>query len=276
MAVTTNHFYHATTRKYIALFGTMFNKMSIVRKEDSTGAEVQRMIVPISYGPQQKFLAMLDQDPRKEQKSQITLPRMSFEITDFVYDPARKIGATNRLVQATIEDKSAYKYWWAPAPYNLEFQLSIMTKYSEDGVQLFEQIIPFFKPEITVSALLLDGIEPFDIPIILNSVSVDEGYEGNFEERKVIVWTLNFTMKAWYFGETKDAKRIKFMDLRFVPSLDSEDAEANGYFDLVTHQPGLDANGNPTTDIDVTIDWSDINIGDDWAVITQFGTQDDS
>jgi hypothetical protein len=260
-----NYFYNATTKKYIALFGTTFNKISIVRDDPNTGDSVQRMIVPISYGPYQKFLARVNQDPEINRKTAITLPRMAFEITNMEYDGSRKINSTRRISgQSHSDDKKSFQY--VGVPYNLFFTLSIMTKYAEDGTQIIEQILPFFKPEWTYSVKLIDNLDPIDVPVILNSVNMEDLYEADFETRRSLLWTLTFTMKAWYFGPQRESSVIKFIDVRTHTKI-SADAEPESQF---TIQPGLTANGQPTTSIDETIDYELINIDDDWGIITIF------
>lgn len=252
----TNHFYNGTTRRYIALFGSLFNKMSITR-EDNTGSEIQRMVVPIAYGPFQKFLAKISQDPDLSKISAVSLPRMSFEMTSMSYDGTRKTGSRNSI--ATNSRSSVF----TPAPYNIEFNLYIMTKYAEDGTKILEQIIPFFKPEYTYSAYILDELPAMDIPLILNSVSIEDLYESDFEQRRTLMWTLSFTMKAWYFGPIRDKTRIKFVDVRNYTQM-----EVGGDGSRITIQPGLTANNEPTDSIDETVPFQQIEIDDDWGVIT--------
>ena len=260
-----NYFYNATTKKYIALFGTMFNKISIVRTDPNTNEDVQRMVVPISYGPYQKFLARVNQDPGLNRKTAITLPRMSFEITNIEYDGSRKINSTRKITgQAHGDSRKSFQY--VGSPFNLSFTLSIMTKYAEDGTQILEQILPFFKPEWTFTVKLIDNLDPLDIPLVLNSVNMEDVYEGDFETRRSLLWTLNFTMKGWYFGPQRESSVIKFIDLRTFTKV-ATDALPEGQ---ITIQPGLTANGQPTTSIDETIDYELINIDDDWGIITIF------
>jgi hypothetical protein len=250
-----NHFYNGTTRRYIALFGSLFNKMSITRN-DLNDNEIQRMVVPISYGPFQKFLAKLVQDPELNRPQAISLPRMSFEITSMSYDGTRKTGSRNLV---SVSDNSAV---FSPAPYNIEFNLYIMTKYAEDGTKILEQILPFFKPEYTFTAFILDDAPAMDIPLVLNSISTEDLYEADFESRRVLMWTLSFTMKAWYFGPVRERKRIKFVDARVYTQMQIGEGVR------ITVQPGLTANGEPTDDIDQTIPYQDIEIDDDWDIIT--------
>lgn len=260
-----NHFYNATTKKYIALFGTMFNKISIARYDATTGAEVQRMIVPISYGPYQKFLARLNQDPNLDRRTAITLPRMAFEITNMQYDSTRKLNSVKRI-EGQVSTGNTKTFQYVGTPYNLDFTLSIMTKYAEDGTQILEQILPFFKPEWTTTVKLIDNMDPLDIPLILNSINMEDLYENDFETRRALLWTLNFTMRGWYFGPQRENKVIKFIDIRT-----HSNTPANTLPDQqITIQPGLTIDGLPTQSIDATIDYELINIDDDWGIITIF------
>jgi hypothetical protein len=257
-----NQFYNATTKKYVALFGSIFNKISIVRY-DQSGQEVQRMVVPISYGPYQKFLARVVQDSNLDRKTAITLPRMSFEITGMTYDGTRKVNSIKKLRAGPSDDMDFSSFQYSPTPYNIDFSLSIMTKYAEDGTQILEQIIPFFKPEWTTTVKLIDNIEPLDIPLVLSGVNLEDVYEGDFITRRSLLWTLTFTMKAWYFGPTRDRKVIKLIDTRYYASTDANAPVKS----IVTLQPGLTANGEPTTDIDESVSYDEIIEDDDWGVI---------
>lgn len=253
-----NYFYNQTTRRYIALFGTLFNRISIARYNHDTNSVIQKMMVPISYGPYQKFLVRITQDPELDRKPAITLPRMAFEITGFQYDGSRKINSTKKLRSNTGESDFQY----SPAPYNIEFSLYIMTKYAEDATQIFEQIIPFFKPEWTTTVSLVDGIDAFDVPLVLNNVSVEDIYEGDFESRRSILWSLNFTMKAWYLGPVRQKSVIKFVDTRIF------DQSANTFMSQIQVQPGLTIGGQPTNNANNSIQWDQILIDDDWGVVT--------
>jgi len=251
----TNHFYNGTTRRYIALFGSLFNKMSITR-DDNEGNQIQRMVVPISYGPYQKFLAKITQDPALNRPQAVSLPRMSFEITSMNYDGSRKVNSLNKI--RTAENSFVY----AGAPYNIEFNLYVMTKYAEDGTKILEQILPFFKPEYTFTAFIIDGAPALDLPLILNGISVEDIYEGDFETRRSLMWTLSFTMKGWFFGPQRERKTIKFIDVRNYPQMEV------GSGTNILIQPGLTANGEPTTDITETIPFEEIEFEDDWGIIT--------
>ena len=145
-----------------------------------------------------------------------------------------------------------------------------MTKYSEDGTKIIEQILPFFKPEFVVTAKLIDDMDlNLDIPIVLNSVSTEDTYEGSYDERRALIWTLNFTLKGYYFGPVAEKKIIKFVTANVHGSM-----TANSPYQSITVQPGLTANGQPTTDISQTIPYANINIDDDWAYLVQVEDND--
>jgi hypothetical protein len=256
-------YYNETTRRYVAVFGTLFNDIKISRK-DNAGSTIQTMTVPINYGPVQKFLARLEQDPSLT-APQITLPRMTFEMISMSYDPSRNLTPMNTYSKNITNNDASFNTSYTPAPYNITFQLNIMTKFQEDGTKIVEQILPFFKPDFTPSVKLLDNInEYFDIPIVLDNISMEDTYEGSFEQRRALIWTLTFTMKAYYFGPVTQKKIIKFAKTNLYSSLDSNTAVQS-----VTVQPGLTANGLPTTNINNTVPYANINFEDDWAYIVQ-------
>lgn len=250
-----NYFYNATTKKYVALFGTIFNQIKIERS-DNAGNLVQTMIVPLSYAPFQKVLSRLTQDPDllNSRKSAISLPRMSFEITSIQYDPVRKLSSSLKMRKdLKVETNSARNFVYAATPYNIDFSLYIMTKYSEDATKILEQILPFFTPDWTVSAFLIPDLESFDLPIVLTSVTTEDLYEGDYTERQTILYTLNFTLKGYFFGPEKTKKVIKFVEAGFAT-----DTAANTLFEeTVNVYPVILANNS--------IGWSDIEFDDDWT-----------
>lgn len=257
------HFYNETTRRYVAVFGTVFNDIRITRKDNESNT-IQTMTVPINYGPYQKFLARLEQDPNLR-APQISLPRITFEINSMQYDSSRNLTPATKHARPIADNNASYNTQLTPAPYNINFQLNIMAKFQEDGTKIIEQILPFFKPDYVPSVKLIDDMDlSFDIPIVLDSISLQDTYEGNFEERRVLIWTLNFTMKAYYFGPVTQKKVIKFVQTNLY-----SDLNANVAAQSIKVQPGLTANGDPTTDINQTIPYSDINFDDNWKYIVQ-------
>jgi|TARA_R110001592_G_scaffold137363_2_gene355296 hypothetical protein len=259
-----NHFYNESTRRYVAVFGTLFNDIQIGRK-NSAGVEIKRMTVPINYAPAQKLLARLEQDPNLDAPA-ITLPRMSFEITGMTYNGDRKLTSLTRSTKGIVTDDAKLSTLHTPSPYDIEFQLNIMTKYNEDGTKILEQILPYFKPDVTVSVKMIDTMDTFvDIPVLLNNVSMEDSYEGDFLTRRAMIWTLNFTMKAYFFGPVSKKKMIKFVDANLKPDTATTTATAT----QVNVQPGLTAAGAGTERIAQTVPYADINFDDDWKYIVQ-------
>jgi len=198
-------FYHASIRKMVIVMGNLFNNIN-VRRFAEDGSEIERFKVPISYGPKQKFLARLESDGN-DQNSAITLPRMAFEMDGMTYDPERKQNSLNVIKQA--DGDGAVKYTYAPVPYNFDFSLYIMVKNAEDGTQILEQILPYFTPHfnVTINEFPDLGITK-DIPVILGSLAQEDVYEGDFETRRSIVWTLTFTLKSNIYGAVRDGKIV--------------------------------------------------------------------
>lgn len=255
-------FYNETTRRYVALFGTLFNDIKI----DRIGPDNvrKRMTVPINYAPYQKILARLDQDPDLDAPA-MTLPRMSFEILGMTYAPDRKLPRKNKIRRANANIDSGMDTIYNPTPYDIEFQLNIMTKLNEDGTKILEQIVPYFAPDVTHSVKLIDQLDLYlDIPIVLTGVSLEDSYEGDFETRRALVWTLSFTMKGYFFGPTTNKKIIKFANADAYPEIDPTLAT---YGESIQVQPGLTANNEPTTSLTQTVNYSDINSDDDWDYI---------
>jgi hypothetical protein len=199
--LNNNVFYHGIIRKSIVAFGSLFSDIYIDRREgDSvTGNVIQRLQIPLAYAPKEKWIVRLEQDPNLENYVYTTLPRMSFEITGYTYDPSRKV---NRMQQLKCGDGSAsMSTMYSPVPYNVDLTLYILTKTQEDGLQILEQILPTFTPEYTmVINVVPDMNVKIDVPIILNSVSVQDDYDGDFQTRRFVTHTLNFQMKTNLFG----------------------------------------------------------------------------
>ena len=258
-----NYFYHGVTKKHVAIFGSIFNKLSVVRR-NSDGTEEQRIVVPIGYGPFEKFLARNVQDPNLDRKVSMSLPRIAFEIVGLTYEGERKTGSLKKLKLGATDNNEGSSMMYVPATYNYEFNLYIMSKFQEDGLQLIEQILPFFKPEFTVSAVIVEGAPVTDIPIILNSVTSEDTYDSDFETRRAIIWTLSFTMKASIYGPEKRRKVIKFVDVRTHNSVNSNAPVET----QITHQPGLTEEGLPTGNPQLSIPFADIQEDDDWQLIT--------
>ena len=195
-----NYFYHEIIRKTVIAFGTLFNDIH-VRHQDQAGNDISDIKVPVAYGPRQKFLARITQQAELNKATQITLPRMSFEITNISYDSSRKAGITQTFKAADSSDGDKVKKVFMPVPYNLGFELNILVKLQDDGLQILEQILPFFQPGFNLSIDLVKSIgEKRDIPMVLNSIQQQDDYEGDFSTRRALIYTLSFTAKTFMFG----------------------------------------------------------------------------
>ena len=196
------YYYHEIVRKTIIAFGTLFNDIHI-RHQDGAGNDINDLKVPLAYGPSQKFLARLQQQPDLNKPVQITMPRMSFEMTSIQYDSTRK----SSLVQTfkTCSDGTKAKKVFMPVPYNIGFELNILSKLNDDSLQILEQILPYFQPHFNLTVDLVESIgEKRDIPIVLESVNFQDDYEGNFDTRRALIHTLRFTAKTYLFGPIAD------------------------------------------------------------------------
>ena len=206
------YFYNEILRKTIISFGTLFNGLTI-KQEGST------VKVPLAYGPTQKFLARLEQAPNLSQATQISLPRMSFEFTGLTYDSSRKVTTTQTIAVKNPDDGTDIKKVFMPVPYNMQFELAIMCKLNDDALQLVEQILPFFQPQYNLTINLVSLInEKKDVPAVLENITMDDQYEGDFTSRRVLLYTLRFTAKTYLFGPVTSASKdiIKTATVRYL------------------------------------------------------------
>lgn len=197
------HFYHATIRRFVSVFGTLFNNV-IVMRQDSSGNVKSTVRVPLAYGPKEKFLARIDeQADLQDPKVTIKLPRMSFEIDGIQYDTQSKLNRANKMM---IDGKKHFVF----SPYNISMSLNIMAKTQDDALQIIEQILPYFQPEYTVT--IKEGVSDnvkTDVPITLTSVQLLDQYDGGFMERRAIIYTLNFEGKIRFYGPSQETNLIK-------------------------------------------------------------------
>lgn len=265
---------HSTLRKYVILFGTLFNNLYINR-ENSAGEVIQTMKVPLSYGPKEKFLARLEGNPTLDREIAIVLPRMAFEMVDLSYDPDRKMQTLQKII-ATGDSNDSVKYMYAPVPYNIQFNLYVMTKNAEDGTRIIEQILPYFTPSWTSTVNILPEMNhKIDVPLTLDSVVSEDTYEGDFLTRRAIIWTLSFTMKGQLFGPVRDSGIIKEVDVNItVPPTGVSAQNANPTNSPTTLnidiRPGLTANGQPTSNASLSVDASQISRDDNYGFIIDF------
>lgn len=201
------YFYNEILRKTVVAFGSLFNNITIKHTNNSNQV-VSVIKVPLAYGPTQKFLARLEQSPDLNKPTQITLPRMSFEFTGLTYDASRKVTTTQTFTAGLSDDGKTITKTYMPVPYNMQFELSIMAKLNDDALQIVEQILPYFQPSYNLTVELIDQInEKRDIPVVLENITFQDDYEGNFTTRRVLIYTLRFTAKTYLFGPTQIATK---------------------------------------------------------------------
>ena len=263
------YFYNESMRRMTIAFGQIFNNIQIKRK-DSTGTVVQTIRVPLAYAPKEKFLVRLDQQPSLDEREfSITLPRMGFEITGIQYDGSRKLTRIQKYKTVkTGADGKILNYNYTPVPYNISYNLYSFTATAEGGLQIIEQILPFFQPDYTVTINAIPELDiKRDVPIILNDVNYEDIYSGDFSQRRAVVYTLGFTAKTYLFGPANTQKVIKEVQsdvysdtdvnnkareerIIVVPSPTSADADDDFGFTTTIQTFNDGKNYNPTTDSD--------------------------
>ncbi len=282
-------FYHQHLRKYVIVFGTLFNDI-IVQRKDNSGNVVQDIKVPLAYAPREKALARIQQDPDLARKVGMVLPRMSFEMQSFNYAPERKLNKIHRNVAAYADDKAKLYAAYSPVAYDIGFDLNIYTRYAEDSTQILEQILPFFTPEWSVTMTLIPDMSwKQDIPIVLNGVSAQDTYDGDFETRRALIHTLNFTLKGYLWGPLRKSGIIKTANVMthvdtstvyanshpantVVANVNVTDSSSSGYYihSRTTTTPGLLANGSPTSNASASVGIANIDEDDDYGYIHNF------
>ena len=276
------HFYHEKIRKCVAVFGTLFNNIHVVRK-NASGAAISQMKVPLSYAPKSKFLERIrETEEMADAKLAIKLPRMAFEISAMYFDPSRQLPKVNNLTRAANSNSSKTKFFTS-VPYIMNFQLSILSKTNEDAVQILEQIIPFFAPSYTITMKPFSDYEDIteDIPISLVGLSFQDNYEGALEDRRTIIYTIDFELRTNFYGPISDSKIIRkaIVDFR-NPDLPSDDP--NNLLERITVEPADSDAGPDTTNFRTTFfvpGDNDVLDSDDAPVVTEttpidFGTFD--
>jgi len=236
------HFYHAILRKSVAVFGTLFNDINVVRK-DSTGNVLDISKVPLSYGPRQKFLSRIDeQADLMDPKVAIKLPRMSFEITNLQYDAVAASSPFSKITTASDSDSKTVID--GSVPYVIDMQLNILAKNQDEALQIMEQIIPTFRPTYSLSVNYVPNIPSIDVPITLQNVSILDDYMGDFTTRRVLMYTLDFQMKVRFYGAPSNSGIIKTVIANLNDSTTEEFMEAS----VTTTDP---LNATPTSNYDV-------------------------
>lgn len=258
-------FYHGHLRKYVVLFGTLFNDIYINRVDRDDGKQLNTIKVPITYAPKDKLLARVDGDPNLDRPVAQILPRMAFELTSLSYSPSRKLSTVKKgYVKQDALSPERLKYIYNPVPYDLNFSLYVAVKNTEDGTRILEQILPYFTPEWTTTIKLIPELDVIlDIPTVLTSVTSQDTYDGSYVDRRALIWTLDFSMKGYIFGPVKKSEVITLANVNFYTTIDNEaPVEEN-----ITITPGLTSNGQPTSNAQLTIDRSLISSNSNYGYI---------
>ena len=263
------NYYNEGIRKLTIAFGQLFNNI-IIENTSSTGAVTRRIRVPLAYAPKEKFLVRLEQQAnlQGDREVAISLPRMGFEITGLSYDASRKLTKMQKTVRVkSNEDGKKLNFNYTPVPYNINFSLYSFTATAENGLQIVEQILPFFQPDYTVSIRVLPEMNLIrDVPIILNGVQYEDNYDGEFARRRAVVYTLNFTAKTYIYGPMSNQGVIKTVqadlgadtdptltrDERIIVVPNPTTADADDDFGFTTTISSFDDSKryNPVTDTD--------------------------
>jgi hypothetical protein len=280
-------FYFSLIRKYVILMGTLVNNIRITRT-DTSGNVTSLIKVPVTYAPKDKMLARVLQDPDIDRPSSVVpLPMISFEMGRMSYDGTRKLPTINKIAVKNATEINNLKYQYNPVPYNIEFKVYVYAKNAEDGTKIIEQILPYFTPDWTTTVKLIPEMEiTMDIPIILNDISYSDNYDGAFQKRRAIIWTLDFVLKGYIYGPVKSNGIIKFVKTNFYLPDTQYGGIPNVVGDLpvverVTTQPGLTANGNPVSyfgqpnNTIATVAYNDIEVSDDFGFVTMIYNEDE-
>jgi len=260
------YFYHEILRKTIISFGTLFNNINIKHKK-ADGTILDDIKVGLSYGPQQKYLAKIQEQAQLSKPVAITLPRMAFEMINIQYDPTRKTGVTQTFkVKDTTDDKM--KKVFMPVPYNIGFELNIFSKLNDDALQIIEQIMPYFQPAFTLTVDLVSAIgEKRDIPVVLDNISFQDDYEGSFEVRRALIYTLQFTAKTYLFGPVAKSSDglIKKVIVDHHSGTDTSAAKREVRYTVVPDP----ISAGPDDDFGFTESWTDFGDGKDYSPTRQ-------
>ena len=260
-------FYHNLFRKYVTVFGTLFSDMEIVRR-DANGNEVQAIEIPIAYGPKEKWLQRTQANPGLDKPIEIQLPRLAFEMVGFSYDGSRKLPSTVRNV-AVSSDVNKLRYQYVGVPWNIQFNLYSYVRNADDGMQIIEQILPYFGPEWTLKMKPIPEMGYLvDIPLVLNAMNVEDVYDGDFDTRRALIHTYGFTMKAVFYGSAdRHGSIIKeaTINSHIFDFISGVAFSTSNTAESISIQPGRMANGNPTTNPAASIDPLQINANSSWT-----------
>lgn len=261
-----SNFYHGTTRKYITIFGALFQGITIERTD---GKSIE---VPIAYGPKERYLTRAQQNPDLQRPVNLVYPRIAYELLETKYAADRKLNSAGFCTTGS-SSAGTLKVQNNPAPYDYHFRLEVIARNTDDGLQIVEQILPFFTPILTVSANLIPEMNyaPTQIPITLNSVNQQEVYEGSFTDPEHVIWTLDFTLNGYVYGPITSSKVIKEVFINFyTPSTNTASQGPAANTSKAEHiyvRPGLTANGTPTSNSAASVPVTSITSNSNYGYI---------
>jgi hypothetical protein len=269
--------YHSLTRKYVQAFGGLFNDIIIKRIDSSNGNVVQELQVPITYGPKEKWYVLL-KDDQTQRKYAIKLPRMAFEITGRRFNKEEMIKPINKVAKKL--DPSLMKSTFQGLPWILTFELNILAKNQDDICQIWEQIIPYFVPNFVQTIKIIPDFIELDIPTELKTGDILDIYDDSFLERRVLSAKMTFDMKCWFFGPVSNQGIIKRTQVDFFAvsgsgPVTNADVARTPRVERYTIQPGLTANGTPTSNSSISIPYQQIDADDDYGFVENTYTFDD-
>jgi hypothetical protein len=259
-------FSHGLIRDFVVAFGTLFNNIKINRRA-SSGEDSNTIAIPLSYAPQQRYIERITQDLTLDRPVAISLPRMSFEMVSMNYAPDRKLNTMQKYHGRRVDTSNTQiASTYSPVPYDFNFQLSVYIANIEDGTHIIEQILPYFTPEFTVSLRSVTELGMnMDIPLVLNSVNMEDSYEGGFDERRIIIWTLDFTMKGQLFGPVSNSGIINKIKVNLRPTMNAAiDTREQIYI-----TPGQFSNGLATNVAALSVDPTLIAANSDYGISQQ-------
>ena len=271
--------YNEIIRKTIIAFGTLFNEVYI-KHEEQDGTDYSFIKVPIAYGPIQKFLARIEQVPDLKKRVAITLPRMSFEMTGIQYDSSRKSSTMQTFKTIDKSNNNELTKVFMPVPYNVNIRLSIMSKLNEDALQIVEQILPYFQPHFNLTVDLVSSIgEKRDIPMILERITMDDQYEGDFTTRRILIYTLDFTAKTYLFGPVGNGNEALIKQVQVDYYTDTNRVNASRQLRYVAEPRALkDYNNDEITVVaeDISEDITEFNVSDATGLVVNSYIQIDN
>lgn len=237
-----NYFYNEGLRKLTVAFGTIFNNIQ-VKKSDTSGNVVQSIRVPLAYGPKEKFMVRLDQQASLDSREfAVVLPRMSFEISGITYDATRKLTRVQKYKTVKTGSNSILNINYTPVPYNINYNLNVFTATAENGLQIVEQILPFFQPDYTITLNIMPNMDiKRDVPIVLNTVTYEDTYNGDFTTRRAVVYTLTFTAKTYLYGPSATQKVIRTSQSDIYSNVDTVNKAREERVTVVPNPTSADA-----------------------------------